>query len=87
MVGGNVRKVTEEGDVIRLRVRGTGSEHYDECDVRIKKDGSRTDWFKNALGKTELSVWWQGNRLFAKLGELSGFEFEKVGNSSNGAHI
>lgn len=38
MVGGNVRKVTEEGDVVRLRVRGTGCEHYDECDVRVKNE-------------------------------------------------
>lgn len=86
MVGGNVRKVTEEGDVIRLRVRGTGGEHYDECDVRIKNE-ERAKWFKNALGKVAVSVWWQGGKLFATFGELSGYEFTKVGNSSNAAHI
>lgn len=83
MVGGYVRKVTEESDLVTLRVQGTGCEKYDECDVRIKKDGKRTDWFTNALGKTSMTVWWQGTKLFASFGELSGFEFEKIGNATN----
>jgi len=89
MIGGNVRKVTVEGDLIRLRVRGTGVEHYDECDVRIQKD-DRTKWFTNAIKEVAISVWWQSGKLFAQFGEIGkhkGYQFEKISNSSNHAHI
>jgi len=86
MISGNVRKVTEGKDVVTLRVRGTGCEHYDECDVRIRKD-ERSKWFKNAIRKTSIKVWWQSDKLFASFGELSGYEFKKVGTTSNFAHI
>lgn len=86
MISGNVRKASIEGDIVRLTVRGTGGEHYDELDVRIKNE-NRAKWFTNALGKTQVSVWWQSNRLFASFGELSGYEFTKISTTSNHRHI
>lgn len=86
MISGNVRKVTEEDKVIRLRVRGTGSEKYDELDVRVKNT-KRAQWFISALGKVNVSVWWQANELYATFGELGEYTFKKVSTTSNHAHI
>ena len=86
MVSGNVRKATDEGKVIRLRVRGTGVEKYDELDVRIK-NGKRAKWFKNGLGQVAIKVWWQSNKLYATFGELGEYKFIKVSTTSNHAHI
>ena len=83
MVSGNVRAVKDAGQNILLTVRGTGCEHYDECDVLVKKDGQRTEWFANAMGKTGIKVWWQSNILFATFGDIGDYKFEKVSTTRN----
>ena len=86
MVSGNVKKITEQGNIVTLRVRGTGCEKYDELDVRIKSE-ERAKWFNNALGKVNISVWWQSGHLFATFGDMGQYKFTKVSTTSNHAHI
>ena len=77
MNSGIVRRVTQEGELVRLTVSGTRDESQKKCDVMIKSN-NETIYFFNAIGRVRTSVSWQNGKLLAKFKGFGEYEFEKV---------